>query len=132
MQLPRPILFNFWSFTMVSPSTVRLMSACAAALAIVAFSMPAVAQVNAAAAQELFEDAECDKCHSADQDKKGPSLKKTAAKYKAKADAEKLLIEHMSKVQMVKQNDGKEIKHPIVDTKDPKVKKNMAQWILSH
>ena len=51
---------------------------------------------------------------------------------KAKADAEKLLIEHMSKVQMVKQNDGKEIKHPIVDTKDPKVKKNMAQWILSH
>lgn len=132
MQLPRPILFNFWSFTMVSPSTVRLMSVCASALAIMALSLPAAAQVNAAAAQELFEDAECDKCHSPDQDKKGPSLKKTATKYKAKADAEKLLIEHMSKVQMVKQSDGKEIKHPIVDTKDPKAKKNMAQWILSH
>lgn len=117
---------------MVSLSTVRLLSVCAGALAIMAFSLPAVSQVNAAAAQELFEDAECDKCHSPDQDKKGPSLKKTATKYKAKADAEKLLIEHMSKVQMVKQNDGKEIKHPLVDTKDPKAKKNLAQWILSH
>lgn len=116
---------------MTTTSTGRLMSICAAALAIMAFSLPAASQVNAAAAQELFEDAECDKCHSADQEKKGPSLKKTAAKYKGKADAEKLLIEHMSKVQMVKQSDGKEIKHPLVDTKDQNAKKNLAQWILT-
>lgn len=95
-------------------------------------SVPGVAsaQVDAAAAQQVFEDNECGKCHSPDKAKKGPSLKKIAAKYKGKADAEPKVLEHMNKVQKVKQDDGKEVEHKIIDTKDPKVIKNVAQWIL--
>jgi len=105
-----------------------LLIAIAAAMS---FSLPALAQVDVAAAEKIFDDNECTKCHSLDKPKKGPALKKTAAKYKGKPDGEQKIIAHMGKVQKVKLDDGKEADHPIIDTKDPKVIKNVAQWILS-
>ena len=109
----------------------RLLFAAMAAVAAVSFTLPVHAQVNAAAAEAVFEDNECSKCHSPDKTKKGPSLKKTAAKYKGKADAEQTIIGHLTKVQKVKMDDGKMVDHKVVDSKDPKVLKNLAQWILS-
>jgi cytochrome c len=108
-----------------------LFTALAAAVAIT-FTLPSFAQFNATSAAEVFEDNDCGKCHSPDQPKKGPSLKKTAAKYKGNPNAEKLLIAHMSKVQKVKQDDGVMVDHKLLDSKDPAVKKNIALWILSH
>ena len=65
----------------------------AAAAAVFAFSMPAGAAVDADAANKMLKDNGCTKCHSVDKDKKGPSFKKTAAKYKGKADAEAKLTD---------------------------------------
>ena len=117
---------------MIRPSRNRALFTAIAAVAAMSFTLPAFAQFDAATAEAVFEDNDCSKCHSPDQPKKGPSLKKTAAKYKGKADAEKILVAHMSKVQKVKQDDGKEVDHKLIDSKDPKVKKNIALWILSH
>jgi len=116
---------------MTHSSNSRSLFIAVAAVAAVSFSTPALA-FDAKAAEAVFEDNECTKCHSPDKPKKGPSLKKTAAKYKGKADAEQKIIAHMGKVQKVKQDDGKEVDHRIIDTKDPAVIKNVAQWILSH
>jgi cytochrome c len=117
---------------MTRPTRNRALFTALAAVAAMSFAVPALAQFDADAAEQLFEENECTKCHSPDQPKKGPSLKKTAAKYKGKADAEKIIVAHMSKVQKVKQDDGKEVDHRLLDTKDPKVKRNVALWILSH
>jgi cytochrome c len=38
----------------------------------------------------------------------------------------------MTKGGKVKLDDGSEEEHKVVETKDPKALKNMAQWILSH
>jgi cytochrome c len=93
---------------------------------------PAHAAVDAAAAQALFKDNECTKCHAVDKDKKGPSLQKISAKYKGKADAQSKAIENFTKGGKVKTEDGKEIDHKILDSKDVAVQKNLADWILSH
>ncbi len=92
----------------------------------------AQAAVDVEAAKALAKANDCLKCHAADKDKKGPSMKKIAAKYKGKADGQEKAIKNMTDGQMVKLTDGTEEKHKIIDTKDPKELKNMADWYLSH
>jgi cytochrome c len=106
-----------------------------AALAVIAslvFSLPALAQVDADAAETLFKENDCHKCHHAEKAKKGPSLKAIAAKYKEKKLDEQKMVEHMLKGAKVKLEDGTEETHKIIDTKDAKAQSNLAKWILSH
>lgn len=87
---------------------------------------------DAAAAQELMKASKCNKCHQADKDKSGPSLKKISAKYKGKADGEQAVIKNFTTSPKVKLEDGTEEEHPVVKSKNPAELKNLAQWILSH
>lgn len=89
------------------------------------------AEVDADAAKALFKQNDCTKCHAPAKDKKGPSLKKIAKESAGKADAVKKLIDHMTSGKKVKLEDGSEEEHKIIDTKDPKALKNVAEWILS-
>lgn len=93
---------------------------------------PAHAEVDADAAKSLFKKEKCTKCHAADRDKTGPSLKTIAAKYKGKADAEATLIKVMTTGPKVKLDDGSEENHMVIKTKDAGEQKNLAQWILSN
>ncbi|ABD71783.1 cytochrome c, class I [Rhodoferax ferrireducens T118] len=92
---------------------------------------PAHAAVDADAAQALFKKNDCTKCHSVDKTKKGPSLKKIAAKYKGKADGQEKVIKNITTGPKVKLDDGSEEEHKIIDSKDPAALKNVADWILS-
>ena len=97
-----------------------------------ALSLPAAAaDIDGEAAQLLFKQNECGKCHSPDKNKKGPSLKKIAKDYKGKADAEKKIAEHMTTGKKVKLDDGTEEEHKVLDTKDPKAVGNLARWVLA-
>jgi cytochrome c len=103
-------------------------------LAVVLMGMSAnvqAADVDADAANALAKQNDCFKCHSVEKTKKGPSYKKIAAKYKDKADGEEKLIKNFTTGPKVKLEDGTEEDHKIVDTKDQKQLKNLAQWILS-
>ena len=91
---------------------------------------PAIA-ADAAAAQALLKKNECTKCHAVDKEKKGPSYKKVAAKYKGKADAVDTLTKSITSGAKVKMSDGSEEDHKIIATKDPKEIKNVVQWILA-
>jgi len=93
---------------------------------------PAHAAVDVDAAKALAKSNDCLKCHAADKDKKGPSMAKIAAKYKGKPDGQEKAIKNMTEGQKVKLTDGTEEKHKIIDTKDPKELKNIADWYLSH
>jgi len=100
--------------------------------AVVLVSSPAVAAgVDAEAANALAKSNGCFKCHALDKTKKGPSYKKIAAKYKGKAEGEEKLIKNFTTGPKVKLEDGTEEEHKIIDTKDMKQLKNLAQWILS-
>lgn len=92
---------------------------------------PAHAAVDADAAQALAKKNDCFKCHAVDKTKKGPSLKKIAAKYKGKADGQEKAIKNMTTGVKVKLEDGTEEEHKVIDTKDQKELKNLADWILS-
>ena len=89
------------------------------------------ADVDADAAQALAKKNDCFKCHAVDKSKKGPSLKKIAAKYKGKADGEDKVIKNITTGPKVKLDDGSEEDHKIIDSKDPKALKNLAGWILA-
>ena len=93
---------------------------------------PAQAAVNEVQAKQLLTANKCTKCHSPTKTKSGPSWKKIAAKHKGKADAEKKIIDNMTKGPMVELDDGTKEEHKIIKTKDPKALKNLAQWILAH
>ena len=94
-------------------------------------SSAVAAGVDAEAAKALAKRNDCFKCHALDKTKKGPSYKKIAAKYKGKPEGEAKLIENFTTEPMVKMEDGTEEKHKLIDTKDMKEMKNLAQWILS-
>ena len=87
--------------------------------------------IDAEAARALVKDNECTKCHAIDKEKKGPSYKKVAAKYKGKADGEDKAIKSMTTGPKVKLDDGTQEDHKIIDTKDAAAIKNVARWILS-
>lgn len=109
------------SLSLVSASVVLALSAWA----------PAHAAVDADAAQALAKKNDCFKCHAVDKTKKGPSLKKIAAKYKGKPDGQEKLIKNMTTGPKVKLEDGTQEDHKVIDTKDVKEQKNLADWILS-
>lgn len=92
---------------------------------------PAHAAVDEAAAQALAKKNDCFKCHAVDKTKKGPSYKKIVAKYKEKKLGVDEAIKQMTAGKKVKLEDGTEEDHKIIDTKDPKELKNLAEWILS-
>jgi cytochrome c len=88
------------------------------------------AEVDTASAEALLKKSGCMKCHSVSADKDGPSFKKTAAKYKGKADAEATLYKHVTTGPTVKV-DGKEERHEIIHSKDDREIKNAIAYILS-
>jgi cytochrome c len=92
---------------------------------------PAMAQVDAEAAQELARRNECFKCHAIDKKKKGPAYTRVAAKLKTKPDGVETVIEHITTGPLVQMEDGTHENHRIIDTKDPKELRNLAEWILS-
>jgi len=91
----------------------------------------AMADVDDAAAMDTLKRNNCTGCHAIEKSKKGPSYKKVALKYKGKADAEKKLLDMVTKEPLVKFEDGSEEKHKLIDTQDPKELKNLFQFILS-
>ena len=103
-----------------------------AALIAAAFSLPlvATAKADADAAEALIKKNNCTKCHSIDKAKKGPSFKKVAEKYKGKPDGVDKIIKNITTAPKVKMDDGTEEEHKVIDTKDPKALKNLADWIL--
>jgi len=100
------------------------------AVAALSFSSGAIA-FDEEAAKKLAKKNDCTKCHAVDKDKKGPSYKKIAAKYKGKADGEEKATKNITIASKVKLTDGTEEEHKIIDTKDPKEIKNLVQWILA-
>lgn len=113
---------------MRTPTLTLLGAAGFLALAILT---PAHAAVDAVAAEELAEKNGCFNCHAVAKTKKGPSYKKIAAKYKGKPDGQEKAIKNMTTGGKVKLADGTEEDHKVIDTKDPKELKNIADWILS-
>jgi len=113
----------------MSKSSITLL--CAAAVLAFATLTPAQAAIDAEAAKALFKDNECTKCHDVKLAKKGPALKKIAAKYKGKPDGQEKAIKNFTMGGKVKTLDGKEVEHKTLDSKDPAVQKNLADWILS-
>ncbi len=102
------------------------------AMAVLAVSSTsAMAAVDADAAAALFKKNDCSKCHSVDKAKKGPALKKIAAKYKGKADGQASIIKNITTGPKVKLDDGSEEEHKIIDTKDQAALKNIADWVLA-
>ena len=97
-----------------------------------AAALPSQAAVDVEAAKELARTNDCLKCHSADKDKKGPSMQKISDKYRGKPDAQEKVILHFTSGPTVTLPDGLEIRHRIIDTKDPKERANIADWFLSH
>jgi len=108
-----------------------LVAALAIGTVVAALSLTASAAIDSDAAHSLAKKNDCFKCHAIDKTKKGPSYKKIAAKYKDKPDGEEKVIKNITEGKKVKLEDGTEEDHKIIDTKDPKELKNLAQWILS-
>lgn len=88
---------------------------------------PAHAAVDANAAQALFKKNKCNTCHAPDKTKTGPSLKAIALDLKGKADAQDKVVKQISTGAKLKQGG----EHMIIDTKDPKELRNLADWILA-
>ena len=92
----------------------------------------AQAEIDVDAAKALAKKNDCFKCHAIDKTKKGPSLKKISDKYRGKPEGQEKAIKNMTAGQKVKLEDGTEEDHKIIDTKDIKELKNLADWYLSH
>lgn len=100
-------------------------------MGVAGFLIPVSAQtVDVVAAEKLLEDSKCGKCHSVDKQKDGPSFKKTAAKYKGKADAEAKLFTHLTTGPMI-EIDGVKEDHTKIKSKDEAAIKNVARYILT-
>ena len=101
----------------------------AMSIATVLAALP-VRAADTAAAEALMKKSGCMKCHSVSADKDGPSFRKTAAKYKGKADAEATLYKHLTTGPTIK-IDGKEERHDIIKSKDDREIRNVIAYILS-
>jgi cytochrome c len=92
---------------------------------------PAVAGVDAEAAQKLAKKNDCFKCHAIDKTKKGPSYKKIAAKYAGKEDeGRKKMYENVTTSPMVELDDGTKEEHKVLKAKDADIN-NLIEWILT-
>ncbi len=107
-----------------------------AAIALVlAASAPAYAKVDVEAAKALAKADDCLKCHAAEKEKKGPSMKEIADKYRGKPEGQEKAIKNMTEameVELRPKGSGKKEKHKVISTKKPEELKNMADWYLSH
>jgi cytochrome c len=65
------------------------------------------------------------------QDQGRPPYKRVAARLKTKPDGVETIIEHITTGPLIELPDGTQERHKIVDTKDPKELRNLAEWILS-
>lgn len=92
-------------------------------------ALAAQAAVDVAAAEATIKANKCTKCHSVNNEKTGPAYKKTAEKYKGKADAEAKLVTHLTTGPKIKV-DGEEENHVKTKGDDASIK-NLAQYILS-
>jgi cytochrome c len=111
--------------------TNRLLLAVLAIFVGLGLSLPNSVRADDDAAEALFKENDCHKCHHATKSKKGPSLAKIAEKYKGKPDSEAKMLEHMSKGGKVKLDDGTEEDHKVIGTKDIKAKTDVAKWMLN-
>jgi len=111
------------NLTFVSPATLLAL--------VLAVGSPLAQAVDADAAQALAKKNDCTKCHAIDKEKKGPSLKKIAARYKGKPDGEEKVIKNMTTGPKVKLDDGTEEEHKVINSKDPAALSNLAKWILA-
>jgi cytochrome c len=102
-----------------------------AAAAALAVSMTATAAPDADAAMAVMKESGCTKCHAVDKTKKGPSFKKTAEKYKGKADAFDKLHHWITEPHKAKMEDGSEEDHKVIKSKDEKEIKNVIDFILA-
>lgn len=109
----------------------KMIHVCALGLATAAFSSSAWSAVDADAATALAKKSGCLKCHAVDKDKSGPALKKIAAKWKGKVDADAKLTDAITKSPKVKMKDGSEEEHKAIDSKDAAEIKNVVGWILA-
>lgn len=82
------------------------------------WSAPVAAQ-DVAAAEALMKKSGCNKCHSLSAEKEGPPFKKTAAKYKGKADAEAKLVAALDSGQGHPKSKG-----------SPADNKALVKWVL--
>ena len=98
---------------------------------LLSLSAPASAALDEAAIEPYLKKQGCMKCHALEKEKKGPSYKKVAAKYKGKAEGESKAIKNMTEGQKVKLDDGTEEEHKVIETKDPADLKAIAKWILN-
>jgi len=114
---------------------IRLLVSAAATLSIALLGLaapPGAAAADAAAALATLKSNKCTKCHASDKERSGPSFKKTAAKYKGKADGEQAIVKSLTTGPKVKYDDGTAEEHMIIKTKDQAELKNLVQWILAH
>lgn len=88
------------------------------------------ADVDNSAAEALTKKSGCLTCHSVAQKKAAPSFKSVAEKYKGKADAEAVLVKHLTTNPKIKV-DGKDEEHDALKTKNDAEVRNVAKWILS-
>ena len=102
-----------------------------AAAAALALSMGAKAAPDADAAMALMKESGCTKCHAVDKTKKGPSFKKTAEKYKGKADGFDKLHKWITEPHKAKMEDGTEEDHKVIKSNDEKAIKNVNDFILA-
>lgn len=92
------------------------------------------AEIDVDAAKALARQNNCMKCHAIDKEKDGPAFKKTAEKYKGKANAEARLVEHITSGEKAKFPDGHEEEHKIIKTSPPKDMaqvRNLVRWVLA-
>ena len=96
-----------------------------------ASSQASAQAVDEEAAKALFKRNDCAKCHHPTREKKGPSLAEMAKDLKGKPDAEAKIVKQLTAAVKVKlRDDKKEEEHKVIDTKDEKQIKNLAQWLL--
>ncbi len=86
--------------------------------------------VNEDAAHALAQRNKCLKCHAVDKRKKGPSYADVAAKYRGRADAEAVLLKHITGASTLKLAEG-DLEHEPMDTRDPGELLNFVRWVLS-
>jgi cytochrome c len=112
-------------------SSAKGLSIIAAAMLAVSISAPAMAD-DGDEFKTILKKNDCTKCHTIEKNKKGPSYKKVAAKYKGKeAEGEAKIIKNITTGPKVKLEDGTEEEHKIIDMKDEAELKKFARWILS-
>ena len=101
------------------------------ALAGVAVAGPVAAtEVDEAAADALLRRNACFRCHAIDREKIAPAYREVAAKYKGNAEAEDILLRHVTTRPTVKV-EGQDESHPVLRAPTEAAVRNVLRFILS-